>query len=70
MPSAPPLRGVPRKARVSIVEQKERYEKPELEIIELQPNEVLAVGCKTVAGSNVTGPPSCGSGAGCNTVGS
>jgi len=50
--------------------EKERYEKPELEVIELQPNEVLAVGCKTVAGGNVTGPPSCGEGSGCNQVGS
>lgn len=50
--------------------EKERYEKSELEIIELQPNEVLAVGCKTIAGANVTGPPSCGSGAGCVQVGS
>jgi hypothetical protein len=52
------------------VGEKKRYEKPELEVIELQPNEVLAVGCKTAAGANVTGPPSCGQGAGCNQVGS
>jgi hypothetical protein len=50
--------------------EKQPYEKPELEIIELQPNEVLAVGCKTAVGSNVTGPPDCGSGAGCVQVGS
>jgi hypothetical protein len=50
--------------------EKEPYEKPELEVIELQPHEVLAVGCKTVASQAFGSQPACGSGAGCNTLGS
>jgi len=50
--------------------EKEHYEKPELEVIELQPHEVLALGCKTVSGQNLNGQPACGSGAGCSTIGS
>jgi hypothetical protein len=61
---------VPIKAKVAVVERKERYEKPELEIIELLPNEVLAVGCKTAAGANVRLPTTCGAGSGCVQVGS
>ena len=38
---------------------KERYEKPELLVIELKAEEVLAVGCKNVGKSNVgTAAPS------------
>jgi hypothetical protein len=58
------------RAKIVNVNEKERYEKPELEVIELQPNEVLAVGCKTTAGANVLGPPNCGSGSSCVEVGS
>jgi len=50
--------------------EKQHYEKPELETIELQPNEVLAVGCKNVAGFNVNNNPACGTGAGCVQDGS
>jgi hypothetical protein len=49
---------------------KEKYEKPQLDMIELKADEVLAVGCKTAAGSNVLGPPQCGFASGCVTVGS
>ena len=48
---------------------KERYEKPELVVIELKAEEVLAVGCKTAGRTNV-GRPLCGFAAGCNTRGS
>lgn len=47
---------------------KERYEKPKLETIELKAEEVLGVGCKGPAQTNVGGPP-CASGA-CNILGS
>lgn len=50
------------------VNAKERYEKPILEIIELKAEEVLGVGCKSAASSNV-GQPLCGSGL-CNQLGS
>jgi hypothetical protein len=51
------------------MESKERYEKPELVVIELKAEEVLAVGCKTVGRINV-GRPVCGFAVGCNTRGS
>jgi len=51
------------------MESKERYEKPELVVIELKAEEVLAVGCKTVGRTNV-GRSSCGFAVGCNTRGS
>jgi hypothetical protein len=54
------------------MDSKERYEKPELVVIELKAEEVLAVGCKTVARSAVGQPPvtSCGFLSGCNQRGS
>jgi hypothetical protein len=52
------------------MESKEPYEKPELVVIELKAEEVLAVGCKTV-GRNSVGPwPACGFAQGCNRQGS
>lgn len=52
------------------MEQRERYEKPELLVIELKPEEVLAAGCKTAPTSNVGQSSGCGQGAGCVTIGS
>jgi hypothetical protein len=52
------------------MESKERYEKPELVRIELKAEEVLAVGCKSIARTGVGARPACGSGAGCNQRGS
>ena len=51
------------------MKEKERYEKPVLEIIELKADEVLAVGCKNLSSSNV-GYSACGTGQGCVTLGS
>jgi len=51
------------------MESKERYEKPELVVIELKAEEVLAVGCKTI-GRNAVGVSACGFARGCNRVGS
>lgn len=48
---------------------KERYEKPQLVVIELKAEEVLAVGCKAPTRSNV-GAGACGFAVGCNTRGS
>lgn len=39
---------------------KERYEKPELGVIELKAEEVLAVGCKNSPNTTNGTPPSCG----------
>ena len=60
------------RAPLSVVpmEAKERYEKPELVVIELKAEEVLAVGCKTVGKSGVNGRPNCGVGQGCIRPGS
>jgi len=50
---------------------KSAYEKPQLNVIELAAEEVLAVGCKMPAGArNAPNRPSCGIGAGCSTRGS
>ena len=48
--------------------RRERYEKPNLRVIELATEEVLGVGCKTdtTGGYNV---PVCSYGAPCNVVG-
>jgi hypothetical protein len=48
---------------------KERYEKPQLVVIELKAEEVLAVGCKSPTRTNV-GAGACGFAVGCNTRGS
>ena len=52
------------------MERKERYEKPELVVIELKAEEVLAVGCKTVGRNSVGNFPVCGRFQGCNQQGS
>ena len=49
---------------------KERYEKPELVVIELKAEEVLAVGCKNVGKSAVGLPVVCGQANRCNQRGS
>jgi hypothetical protein len=49
---------------------KSAYEKPQLNIVELAAEEVLAVGCKMPGGQNNVGQPSCGIGARCSTRGS
>lgn len=52
-----------------VMESKQRYEKPELVVIQLKLEEVLAVGCKQVGRTNV-GFPVCGFFQGCNQRGS
>ncbi len=50
---------------------KERYEKPELLVIELKAEEVLAVGCKNVGPESAVGTAAnCGFAQGCNRRGS
>jgi hypothetical protein len=50
---------------------KSGYEKPQLNIIELAAEEVLAVGCKMQPSATINvNNPSCGIGAGCITRGS
>lgn len=50
---------------------KERYEKPEMVVIELKAEEVLAVGCKTVGRTAFGRPePNCGRSIPCNQQGS
>lgn len=55
---------------VARMAEKERYEKPELLVIELKAEEVLAVGCKTVGRTAFGGRPVCGFAQGCNRRGS
>jgi hypothetical protein len=55
---------------IILMVSKERYEKPELIVIELKAEEVLAVGCKTVGKTAVGGLPVCGQGIRCNQRGS
>ena len=55
--------------RLPAMKPKERYEKPELVVIELKAEEVLAVGCKAVGKTNV-GFPNCGPFNRCNQRGS
>jgi hypothetical protein len=50
--------------------KKERYEKPELLVISVKAEEVLAVGCKTVGKTAFGGRPVCGFAQGCNRRGS
>ena len=52
------------------MESKERYEKPELVVIDLKAEEVLAVGCKTTGRTGVGPFPTCGRLQGCNQQGS
>ena len=49
--------------------QKELYERPELRIIELAAEEVLAVGCKSPGPTNNVGFAACGVGANCVSLG-
>jgi len=49
---------------------KAAYEKPQLNVIELAAEEVLATGCKMPGGANNVGRPSCGIGNRCSTRGS
>jgi len=51
-------------------EKKKPYQKPELRVIEMKEDEVMAVGCKMPAGPSNFGQPSCGIGTGCNARGS
>jgi len=53
------------------MEEKERYEKPELVVIDLKAEEVLAVGCKTI-GKTAVGQiqPNCGQAIRCSQLGS
>ena len=55
---------------VGVMKSKERYERPELVVIELKAEEVLAVGCKTVGRTAAGGRPVCGFAQGCNRRGS
>lgn len=52
------------------MEAKEPYEKPELVVIELKAEEVLAVGCKIGNKRALNGNPGCGVGQGCIRPGS
>jgi hypothetical protein len=52
------------------MESRETYEKPELRVIELTADEVLAVGCKTAGGPRNVGVGSCGFAVNCVTRGS
>ncbi len=51
-------------------EKKRLYEKPELRVIEMKEDEVMAVGCKMPAGQQNVTFPSCGFAQGCNQRGS
>ena len=46
------------------------WERPELVAIDLQAEQVLAVGCKNASGVARLGQPSCGFASGCNVIGS
>jgi hypothetical protein len=48
---------------------KREYDKPQVKVIELATDEVLAVGCKTITGV-AAGSPSCGLTVSCNVLGS
>jgi hypothetical protein len=52
------------------MESKEPYEKPEVVVIELKAEEVLAVGCKAIGRRGVGVNPACGAAVGCNQRGS
>ncbi len=53
------------------VEKKRPYEKPELKVIEMREEEVLAVGCKMDGPFNVASEqPNCGVGVPCSLTGS
>ena len=50
--------------------QKKDYQKPEVTIIDLAADEVLATGCKTASTSAAPGTPLCVAVGGCATIGS
>ena len=52
------------------VPKRETWERPELVAIDLQAEQVLAVGCKNASGVARLGQPSCGFASGCNVIGS
>jgi hypothetical protein len=49
---------------------KREYDKPQVKVIELATDEVLAVGCKTITGVAAGFNPSCGLAVSCNVLGS
>ena len=49
---------------------REPWVRPELVAIDLEAEQVLAVGCKNASGVARLGQPSCGFASGCNSVGS
>ncbi len=49
---------------------KREYDKPQVKVIELATDEVLAIGCKTIAGFNAPALPQCGLAISCNVLGS
>jgi hypothetical protein len=57
-------------SRVYGMKPKERYEKPELLVIELKAEEVLAIGCKQGPTRGFGNNPNCGIQAGCSRRGS
>jgi hypothetical protein len=69
MRSAESLTSEPGPPQTLAMKSKEPYEKPELVVIELKAEEVLAVGCKNV-GKNAVGVPICGEINRCNQRGS
>jgi len=50
--------------------KREPWERPELVAIDLQAEQVLAVGCKNASGVARLGQPACGFASGCNVIGS
>jgi hypothetical protein len=50
--------------------KKKPYQKPELKVIEVKEEEVLAIGCKTIGPTSNVGFSNCGTGNGCNSAGS
>jgi hypothetical protein len=49
---------------------KNKYQKPELKVIELAADEVLVTGCKTYGGANAVGDLDCGIANNCAAPGS
>lgn len=53
-----------------IKDQKKKYEKPEVTVIDLAADEVLAAGCKTASTTAAPGTPFCVDIGGCSVIGS
>ena len=51
-------------------ERKKPYAKPELKVIGMKEEEVLAIGCKMIGGPSDYGAANCGTLQGCNQSGS